>query len=1324
MKVNRDVQQSTFQKGLALDPSDIVLPNDTLRYAQNLRIYNHAGSAFVGVNLQGTEQSFSLTSGFIPVAAQEFAGVLYIISWHTDGRLELGSYPSPNYANPSNPSDNPLVYRPLNNFDGGPFRTDELGTASKPVIQKLEIQPDYDESVNMCFTIVGGRPRIVNTKFKAENNGTVFSILEDRSATSSAAASNTYDSASVDKETSLILFSQKILKISLQSISGGGKLKPGNYQYVFYYMTEDFNRTSVIGQSSTCQVSFGETVSSIRGGDESEETNKKVNFILSNIDTDFRYIKMYVMYSSGQDGLQQQYLEVVRPIEITGEIMNVYHTGFEELNEVSQDEVNVDYAMIDSAAASTQVGGYYFLGDVKQRLIQFDYLRTAVGSISPLFMERSMNISSLGLPGYCDPLNVYNYLGYMGRETYPFGVVFVMNDGSLCPVFPTKSVSFDPSGAVVSVLPADEQKGLVTFPFSNLNPYYDEVNTSIKAKYLQFDVTTLKDNTSIRENTIGFFFVRGERRPNAITQGILVPTIKAPTVEAPDGDFSTNTGVDTIDAGGYYVKNGDDRDDLNVFKHLINLDSILEAFLLNQDTTDFSVIDGNGGLTPTGYLPVYMRHNTANYGLDGNPVTVNVFMSKNADTNARHWALLSGDALLNEAEFITSLQREAMGLHQLGKINFKVLNQVTPANSISFGCHYDMLGYANLYTPTTLNKLKKIVYVPAESLATGTDFISKIKVALLASEAASSSAHYWINQWFNSYFGVQVDSTTDLTDSTISASNPIGGNLRSGKTDPGNVVDAHLGYNNYNKTVPAAFVVNIYPQNVILTADQLYETVDGITYKQIGPRYSWDDTSLVSTNYKVDVFGGDCYISKVSRKLSHAPVRDASLIQTDAAKRWNIDSGLIISWWQEAKYNLHLRQAKQYDVSELEKRSFFPYQSLGDPIAYRKYRLPETAAHSPGYSEVLPPKSFFGISPLTPYERTRFMNRIYHSEKHIPNAFKNGYRSFLETNFRDYDAGMGSIVAMFNHRGMLLVVFEHGIGITSIEQRVQTGADAAGAIFVEPSGVLPPTLTYYSREIGCQDVLSLVQTPGAVYGVDRSKDKIWMVRDSFKVISDETMASWLIQNPVVNPRSGYDFENNEVIFSTNNWALCFSEGLDTFSSFYTLTDAAYFARRNKELYSFIANTAYKHNSNSTYNIYGTPRETVLEVVINKSTSVAKVLDYLNIISNEVAPTKVEVYSYNQSVLVEPTIALSNLNQYTKVQYEVSPFTEEPTMLYRDKKYVVQIPYRQEYNVGSTEDKWGIEGRIRDKVLIVRITYQTDKALEVASILNYFRYSPS
>lgn len=1334
---------NTFHDGLNLDVADMMMKNSFLRFAQNVRLLNLGGTSYLISNLQGTERKFTISSGFEPIAAEEYNGVLYIIS-KSGTQLEIGSYPSVDPAS----GGNIWAYRPFNNLIGGPtvsgvadsFRLDSsaLGLSGELIIQKIVVQPDYDRTVNILFTVKGFKPRIVNSGFSAIRSQSSLSLAYVTRP--EGANSNEYSLSTIDDETSTILYSTKILGIDFNTISSGGKLKSGNYVYVFHYMTEGFNTTNVVGQSSICQVAFGEIENNRKGGDETQETDKRVILNLTNIDTEFRYLKAYCLYSSGQEAPTQQYLEFTQPIQITGETMTFAHSGYEELAEVSADTVNVDYTTIEGADSSVQVGGFYFLAGIKQRAYSFEEFKTEAAKISPVF--KNFSLPATALPGYADPSNVYKYMGEFGGETVPYGIVYIMNDGSLSPVFPTKGVNIVSSaGPTVThnyePAPAAGQwyKGLVTFPSSN---HYIPYDGGVKVKSLEFNVSSVPQ--SIKDQSVGFFFVRGERKSNLITQGILIPTVKVPVIE----DFSTDDNGNNT----YWQTLKASIDDTSVFKFMPCLDSILEAYAMQarDGGNTYAVLDPSNKIQD-GYMPIFindlknMDSGKAGWTSSSNP---EIWYSKQAETWARHWALLSGDALLNEPYYVTQLQRDAMGIRQLGKVSFRVKGKPTtlfsitaaglPAPPNNTGLWYEfnsIIPYSTAVTKTA----RRTVFVPGESLETGTDFISQLAASMYYYQLTGSPDQEWffyVKTMMNSYFGIEMEEGTigELTDAIKGSSNPIGGNNRIGANlvksfAGGNPVistniTSGVSYANNNTVVNGAFLVNIYSSSTPGTPDELYPSIDNITYKQVSKRYAWSD---VPVSNLIPVFGGDCYIGKVYRKMNQCGERVNSLREADAVLRSNIDQGQMVSWWQESKYNLALRQPKVFDESESSERSFFPYQSRGDFFKYRSYRYPETTAHSQGYSELQAPKSFFPSPSLAPNIENYFFSRIAHSERHIPNAFRNGFRSFLPTNYKDYDSSLGQVTGMFNLRGNLLIVFEHGIGITAIEQRVLTGSDPAGGVFALPSEILPPTLTYISREIGSQSNLSLVQTPGAVYGVDESRSKLWKVSpEGLKVVSDEGLSSWLISSSPVNPRSGYDLENNEVLFCTDNWTLAYREGLEKFVSFYALGSApTLFARRENELYSFIDNQAWKHNA-PVFTIYDQEKDVIVEMVVNDNAAVTNVYDYINIISNQVAPLKIELYTYNQEEDVGPVINVAATNQYTKIDYEDDFFTEEPTIRYRDKRYVAQVPYRQDYSPGTGENNWGVDGRMRDKYMILRLTYRTSESLQLASVITSLRAS--
>jgi len=1330
--MNKDQAINTFKDGMNLDISDSIMPSTFSRFNQNVRIVDLKGSSFVATFLDGNETLFQLTAGFVPVATQEFNNVLYIVSWCSHPaspdykKIELGSYPSPNYSNPGNVNDVISVYRPLNNLDAAEFRTSAYDIETKPKIQKLEIQPDYDESVNLCFTIAGKIPRIVNSKFKVDHTSAslAFALIADRP---SAATSNEYSTSTVDKETSLILFSDRVLKIALDSVSSGGKLKPGNYVYVFQYMTEDFNKTGIVGQSLICQVAHGNSANTLRGGDETEETSKRVTLALSNVDTDFSYLKVYLVYSSGQGTVTQQTLEFTQPITVTGESMSFTHSGFEELAAVSADTVNLDHAYIAAVEACTQINGYFILAGIKQENQDYTVFKDAAASITAAFAVKDIIPSAL--PGYADPQNVYNYVGGMGGESYPYGIVYVLPGNKLSPVFPIEGKVFVSNGDESLAASLAQKDGIITFPSSsNFRSYKDG---KIRVKHLKLNLAGVPDN--VREASLGFFIVRGERRPWILTQALVIPTLRVPPIEY--------TKYGGGDGGEQYYDRYPDGEATGRYKCIPCIDNLLEAYELTEigtSTDPVGVIDTATFTRVNGYMPIFVNDMKE---IDGAMVE---------NFPADRWAMISGEALVDEPGYIPLLQRDSPYVLQLAKINFTVNGQIpdiytSPVFAGStvapeVGLHYEIDSLDNTnFIAAVAKKVGRLDYVIAETFATGSEFGSKVifRLKYLGENGAGHSRlAFTIHQFYNSYFGLKMEDA--LIDSSKLITNPRAGNLRIGAnflTEVGANGRSHTSgtrYSNYGSTVPGGFLVNVYPDNLLpyelespgQYKNRLYETIDTVSYRQISPWIEWSDlpTSGPMAD-KLDVFGGDCYIGKVYHKLNQSGFRNPALA-TGSYKGGDIDAGIMVSWYQESKHNLALRQPVQFDASESEKRSFFPFVSRGDFQAFRTYRLPETLNYSQGYSETLTPKTLFAPPSLAPFVANDFFTRALYSERHIPNAFKNGFRSFVQSAFMDYDSAMGKIVAVFNHRGRLLFVFEHGIGMTEIDRRIQTGADAGGAIFVEPKAVLERGITYLSREIGCQDHLSLIQTPSAIYGQDRSRDKHWQIRDVFKVISDEGVASYLKTNPLTAPITGYDPTHNEVIFGSANYVLCFREGLEKYTSFYTLEAANLFARRGKELYSFIGRQAWRHGA-SGYTIYSENKKTIIEFVVNKNVQLAKVVDYLNLVSNETEPESVECYSYNQTVQVGATVNVGALNQYTKVEAGLDPVRDEQRILYRDRKFVIQVPYRTDYSRGTDLDRWNPEGRMRDKALMVRITYNPGPGeipLELTSALTYFRYS--
>lgn len=1201
----------------------------------------------------------------------------------------------------------------------GPFRTTLFGYTLDSFV-KMELQPEYDGSINVILIERNNPPRIINSTFLRNELG-LLEVAPDRPGT---ANTNTYTVDSLEQETKLILSTDIILGIALSGIVTGGKLKYGSYRYYFAYMTQDFNTTEIVGQSGLCAAFSGVDFNTLKGGTSGQETDKKVVLTLSNLDTNFRYLKVYVLYSSGQEGLQEQMLEFVVPTEITGSTMTFYHTGFEETLEIDQDVVNTNFQIIDSAASGTQVNGFLFLAGIRETTIDYTDFRAAALEVKAqdksVTLPYSSSTSTLG--GYANSVNIYNYVGLFGGEAYAYRIVFILPGGRLTPPFPVKGRDSAPTASGGAVLNDD---GIYRAPLSNLNTFFDGSNFIVRG--VTFNLATVPSD--IKEASVGFFIVRAERNPNLITQGYFFPVMRVPPIDFRD---SNSTYYNRFQAGTE-----------SLYKMVPCVDSMIEAFEFDVGGGggDLYVVDGNNKLQA--YMPIVINHfgpgsndgQVALAGSDNIPAYINNFPQD-------HWAFLSADSLGNEPEMISKIaQRQGMVCAQLGKVSFYVTGQLAPLPGIDhggtaqIGMLYDAQSIA-MYSGSPAPAIQTIdlsEYVPAESFATGSVFSSKVVTRFKVANPTGGQA-FGVSLAYNSYFGMKVSNLNDITYSTT---NPQGGNSR---IPSANFVvsqeSSYFGYSNYLTSVNAGFLVNVYPNggidlgtgNLIAVAS-LYPDTDSLVYKQVGKRYTWADAGA-----SIDIFDGDCYTVRVFHKLYQSGIRDPF----SPLSILNIDAGQVVSLIHQSRFNTNLRNPIRYDASEFQDRSFFPYQSKGDFLAFRRYRYPESIAYSPGFSPDLGPKVYTPISSLAPSIRSDFFSRISGSAKHIPNAFQNGYRNFTANNFRDYDSSMGRIVDVVNHRGLLLTIFEHGIGLMPIEERILTGQDSAGPVYALPSTVLPATMSFISRQIGSQNPRSIVQTPSAVYGIDVEKRKIWQFRDKLEIISDAQVASFIDTNNLgAHPRSGYDFKYNEVLFTIDYWTLCFREGVEKFTSLYSFVPRLY-AARGGDFYEFADSgglAGYPNfqkmdsPTNMTINDMSPPcyiEFTVPVIIGADGKPQVNVYDYIEIFSNEVTPSKVEFFTYTDKSVRRTSIDTGEVHQYSHVNNTTDFFKEESPISWREKRFVVQIPATEQFRPSTNipPEGWGVGGRMRNKYLIVRLTYGGQAWLQLTNVITTFRASKS
>ena len=122
--------------------------------------------------------------------------------------------------------------------------------------------------------------------------------------------------------------------------------------------------------------------------------------------------------------------------------------------------------------------------------------------------------------------NVYKYTGYFRGESYPFGVVFVLNTGREIGAFPVEGKDdWKPTQPILN------DEGIYRFPTTEHSFPVD--GPYIKVLGIKFNVTAAIAALPqwMQDNVAGLYFVRGTRQRSLLYQGAIVPAYAAWTLK-------------------------------------------------------------------------------------------------------------------------------------------------------------------------------------------------------------------------------------------------------------------------------------------------------------------------------------------------------------------------------------------------------------------------------------------------------------------------------------------------------------------------------------------------------------------------------------------------------------------------------------------------------------------------------------------------------------------------------------------------------------------------------------------------------------------------
>lgn len=1005
---------------------------------------------------------------------------------------------------------------------------------------EIDAQSSYDGSVNLIFNDNRNIPRLVNSRFSVLQNNT-YEVV-DRIGNNDT---NLYDSEQFDLDTSLYKRVNTIPTITFNSVLPSGNLKVGNYVIYIKYADADGNETDFVGESGiiSCFIGGDRDPFSIDGGFRDQLASKSISLTVSDIDSSYDYIKVYYTRSTSDVDSNRVVTahEIDRKFPVRNNSCNVIITGSEETKDIPVSDINIQYSIIDKAKSQTVCQNMLFLGnsckpdmmykdlsDISLRLLPY-----LIESDSERFIGKtSYDYSDLSDQSYSheyyNTLNIYNKVGYWNEEIYRFGVVYIMKDGSLSPVYNIRGKNgipkfeelqsaylqsdlwkYENNEKVRNYIPIDES----TFDVSGTS-YLENakgvlrINTDSDSRKVYGIGMAIPTEVSEYLNTLvqGLFIVRQKRIPTILAQAYVMPR-----------DLEAE--VPLINYGGSYIAE----------RFLDNDRKLNESYLPRLYTiSDMARVNRSAKVA---ICPEYdVRQSYFNHLFTGTEYVV-----RKADIQPS-MTTLSRDIYNDRHYYVDNYygRRE----EQFSRAKIIGVGDNVPIAAVE---DYNFRGRAG----------------EAEE---------GFRFRYIESKNKEKEATNLIRGAYSPYLGIIGDQVTI-----------------------GSIINIYIP--GYSEAQMSTYFNTRYEDN-----SPYYSVSSRLSLANIDSLLSLQKAGGDLYTYTVPCYRGDCYICNFTHRLNRnfqdpsAPTNDEVVDENTWKDNYDTENtennakinrgdvnaiqlGSWITFKVCSSYNLSIRSLDpSYPTEEGLtglKRGFYPLQELSPAGATK---IPESSVINGGYSSTTSEKQAFTL-PDVPYIKNRFDTRIMYSDISVGDAFKNGFRVFQMTHYRDYPRTYGGIMKMIELFGNILCIFEHGIALIPVNERAVAGEGSGGNVFINTSNVLPENPKMLSDTYGTQWPESVVQTPYFVYGVDTVGKKIWRTNgDQFEIISDFKIQEFLNENitlseremtPIIgvrNVKGHYNAFKQDVMFTFYDdlygfeekvWNICYNEVMQKFITFYS-----------------------------------------------------------------------------------------------------------------------------------------------------------------------------
>ena len=1012
------------------------------------------------------------------------------------------------------------------------FNTDELSIdLNNPL--SIECQPSYDGTVNLIINDDKNPPRIVNTRFTKIEDGRYRIINRNQKQ-----QTNLYKQGMVDRQTRLFRNLNNIPRFELVNVSEFGQMKGGNYTFYVKLADNDYNKTDVVAESGQISIFHGNytKISSVSGTLQDERTNKSVVLNLANIDTSFSSAYVYYTreYSDTNGFRMSETVALTKPYPIKENYLLITITGYEEEQLIDSSELNIKYHYVNNVKTQAQVQNMLFFGNVETDVVNTKDLQNLSYFIDVTLTQKQESIGwidnryngngsdNLTQSEYYNPMNIYYNVGYWPDEIYRIGVVYIMNDDSLSPVFNLRGCSFEnindsnmysqtelyDGEKNMNYLSKDEfiadgrylDNTMGVFKNPSLlidNAIQDHKNKTTKPWFYRMRISEDVRKELISRNVKGMFFVRQKRIPTVLGQGLSIgidSTSYVPTLyDSNAKDANGKTGV--------YITEG-----------FLNKDRLLSSDF-NQRILKSSTKQSSGLLCMDACVSPVLQSM-----LDGSDYILQKVQQKGSLENVsdRHYGIDFSSSTIPEGH-----SYKAQAIFVNSDVPAKVVNDLcfsTRAGAEEDIKSFGFFGGRN-YSEDS-NMFVRGIYCPF----VGTD------LSLEDNSIYNIRIKGYNTSYLREYFKIRGND--------LSAFYAI-----SDRYELENVPENWDVYRGdcYTNTVTFRLNRNFVDSSVPVN-DLIIDTK------------TWKNHYKGFLNTPADEW----------LKMNKADIN-------------TVPMGMWVTFKNLSSYNLGLRSFDRSYVDEQallgNPRGFYPITGISTKSPQK---IEESWILNDGYNATVGQKVHV-TAPDVPYTKDQFDNRIMFSNVQVDDDFKNAYRIFQGLSYKDIDRQYGAIVKMIpwsdSGEANILCVFEHGVGIVPVNQQALMSTTTGQSIHLYGAGVLQSRVSVITPDFGSIWSESIIRTPIGVYGVDTYAKKIWRYSHSngFETISDMKVQRFLNDKiklmeedkyPTIglrNVKSHYNNYKGDVMFTFYNftegeeWHLCFNERMNKWITRYSWT---------------------------------------------------------------------------------------------------------------------------------------------------------------------------